>query len=617
MSNVFGFVDKQAFWQNANTSNAGYVTLTTSQTISGYKTFDNDLTCNYNVNCLNLTTTNNVNASAVTATSFYPTAVYFPDGSIQTSAYSNAVSQITVSTDNSNQDCYLTFVKTPLTTTKSIYIDDQGTPNLRYNPSSGILSAGALTGSASIDAGSTLYMIPTAGPGQNNGIVQAGDAMILGIDATQTKNLTLTSWSNTKTGLRITPTSVLLGAGGSGGAYPTTSITCSSSGMALQSTACPTATGYSTVSTSDNSANLATTAWVQSVLAATPSTNILTTNNSWSGTNSFTAPTTMAAAEIRGGLTIKQGSGTNTSTLGQAGVAQSNTNNVFNGNTDFFLYDSGGSVGRPLSLLASQSVFQGDVTFANNPAFGASNVRNTNAMPATSDSSTIVPTTAWVQARINNAPSQAIVYPGSTLNTVTTYVVGVPTGARYVQFILIGGGGGGGVGGYDPNPIPDQNVWAGGNGGAGGYASTAVLTFPTSPTPTTTFTLNVGGGGSGGSGGSGTSGSPGINTTITYTNGVTVTLTAGGGGYGHNPSGNSGYDGGIGGTVSSSLSTVSNANFTNTSSGLAGHKNYPTYSSIPATNLNCFYYGQGGLGTYYPNNGVNGNPGAVILSYYS
>jgi hypothetical protein len=141
MSNIYGFVDKEAYWLHSNTSNAGYVTLTTNQTISGLKTFDNNLICNYNVDCLNLYASSNVNASAVTATSFYPTAVYFPDGSIQTSAYTASTSQITVSTDNSAQDCYLTFVKTPLTGTKQIYMDDQGTPNLRYNPSSGQLKS--------------------------------------------------------------------------------------------------------------------------------------------------------------------------------------------------------------------------------------------------------------------------------------------------------------------------------------------------------------------------------------------------------------------------------------------------------------------------------------------
>ena len=44
--------------------------------------------------------------------------------------------------------------------------------------------------------------------------------------AINTSDLTLTTWSNTTTGVRITPTTALIGAGGAG-ATPTAYVSCS------------------------------------------------------------------------------------------------------------------------------------------------------------------------------------------------------------------------------------------------------------------------------------------------------------------------------------------------------------------------------------------------------
>lgn len=145
MSNVFGFSKEAAFLQLKNTSSVGYVTIDTNQTITGLKTFDNNLICNYNIYTKNLNADFGVQADSVTATSFYPTAIYFPDGSVQTTANSAATTAIIVTSDNAAQNCYLTYVKTGFTGSKSIYMDDVSPGALLYNPSLGQLSASTYT----------------------------------------------------------------------------------------------------------------------------------------------------------------------------------------------------------------------------------------------------------------------------------------------------------------------------------------------------------------------------------------------------------------------------------------------------------------------------------------
>lgn len=113
-------------------------------------------------------------------------------------------------------------------------------------PLAGGTVTGAMGVSGTFTAGGTMQLVGNAGSGQNNGIVHAGDSLMVASNGSQTQNLTFTTWSNTTTGLRISPTSILLGAGGTASYYPTASIGCS--GTTVNVTGNITTTGNITVS---------------------------------------------------------------------------------------------------------------------------------------------------------------------------------------------------------------------------------------------------------------------------------------------------------------------------------------------------------------------------------
>jgi hypothetical protein len=125
----------------------------------------------------------------------------------------------------------------------------------------------------------------------------------------------------------------------------------------------------------------------------------------------------------------------------------------------------------------------------------------------------------------------------------------IPTGAKYISTICVGGGGGGGGGGGDgtSNNLNSNKGGDGGTGGDGGYA--AIQQCPISSNSTINITYGTGGiGGEGGAGASNTvgnsgkSGNTGLqgNSTIVYVDGIAVCIANGG--YG----GNFGKGGGTG-----------------------------------------------------------------------
>ena len=76
-------------------------------------------------------------------------------------------------------------------------------------------------------------MLSDATLGAFNSLVAVNDSVIYGDSATVgTANLTLTTWSNTTTGVRLTPTSALIGAGGAG-ATPTAYVSCSGTTVSI------------------------------------------------------------------------------------------------------------------------------------------------------------------------------------------------------------------------------------------------------------------------------------------------------------------------------------------------------------------------------------------------
>jgi hypothetical protein len=93
------------------------------------------------------------------------------------------------------------------------------------------LTGGNISGTLGV--GGTITMLGLAPVGYDNNIVHQDDSLIVASNGTQSQNLTLSTWSNTTSGLRISPASVLLGAGGSAAYYPTASIECTGTQVTL------------------------------------------------------------------------------------------------------------------------------------------------------------------------------------------------------------------------------------------------------------------------------------------------------------------------------------------------------------------------------------------------
>jgi collagen type I/II/III/V/XI/XXIV/XXVII alpha len=106
---------------------------------------------------------------------------------------------------------------------------DKTTGPLSYVPSTGLLTAGGLSvNTFEIKDAVTSKNIGckpiAASQGAYNPIVQSGDGLIFKAGTVNAENIVLTTWSNTASGVRISPNAVLLGAGGTGNSNPSTSI---------------------------------------------------------------------------------------------------------------------------------------------------------------------------------------------------------------------------------------------------------------------------------------------------------------------------------------------------------------------------------------------------------
>lgn len=193
------------------------------------------------------------------------------------------------------------------------------------------------------------------------------------------------------------------------------------------------------------------------------------------------------------------------------------------------------------------------------------------------------------------------------LDTVGTWKWVCPTGVRYIELELIGGGGGGGANG---------SGGTGGGGGGGGaylYANVAV-------TPGTAYDITIGAAGTAGNGGSNTSGGNGGNTTITI--GATTYTAAGGSG---GTRGSSGGTGGAGGAPTNgdsiSATGVSGGSGTAAPAGGSGGYSapfsfYANTNSAGTTGENGPQYGAGGSGARASvNNGGAGATGVAIIRW--
>lgn len=115
---------------------------------------------------------------------------------------------------------------------------------------------------------------PQAGNGSWNPIVGSGYASIVARGtAVDNKSLAITLWSNTTLGLLLTPTTIQMRFGNS-------NITANNTSITLNATSPVSVTGY-TIPSNDNSAALATTAWVQSFIGtgSGPAASVQMTEN--------------------------------------------------------------------------------------------------------------------------------------------------------------------------------------------------------------------------------------------------------------------------------------------------------------------------------------------------
>jgi hypothetical protein len=210
---IGGFLNIQS-----NSTNPGNLSVTNNAQVSGSLQVNKTVTVNQNLNVAgNVTVAGNINFSSVTIPTINSTditTVNFDATTANTTTIIN--SGTTTSTFFSGNGAALTGV---LDNTKL--------------PTTGGTVSGNLAVNGTLTTGSDLDIFGSAGPGQSNPIVHSGDVLIVASNGTQTKSLTLTSWSNTTTGLHISPTEVLLGAGGSASYYPSASIGCSGTTVTL------------------------------------------------------------------------------------------------------------------------------------------------------------------------------------------------------------------------------------------------------------------------------------------------------------------------------------------------------------------------------------------------
>jgi hypothetical protein len=117
-------------------------------------------------------------------------------------------------------------------------------------------------------------VIPDGSAGAFNPLTSAGDVIVVGSGGVvNTKGLNLCSWSSTNSGIKITSTAVSIGSGGTT-TTPTTGTTYDGTNITLTSPNPPLSTATQPA-TSDNSNKIPTTAWVQSLIATIPATNII------------------------------------------------------------------------------------------------------------------------------------------------------------------------------------------------------------------------------------------------------------------------------------------------------------------------------------------------------
>lgn len=402
----------------ATPSTQSYVTVDTTQTITGEKTFSQS------------TYFNLLNASIVSTPSVHVTTITFGDGSTQTTATTNA--QISTTTVQSGT-YYPVF-------TQSGQGSNNATPytsgNLSFDNNTNRMTLPNLDVYGQLNMNSSdsstrqifcsyynFYDGTNPSPATYMGRIYANTGGIK-FDLSDFPSSTYVYYANNggtvTTPLVITPTEIQFGTGmyinvgggdldnaaslgvtgtsyqniinASGNINAAAKIVVKDQNVGGNNTTLLETVGVTSFLTAGQ--DLAITADLLTVYADTVISGSLTQTGN-ATFNGITAGT----ATVTNNLQIKAGSSANHTTLQQLSTACNITNNGVNGDLSFYLYNSAGSVGRPLALTASTTVLEGVASFTPG-ALGAGEVRNLHTMPLASDTSTLVPTCGWVQSAI-------------------------------------------------------------------------------------------------------------------------------------------------------------------------------------------------------------------------
>lgn len=436
MSNVYGFVPEAFGLRYKNgASAAGYVTIDTAQTITGIKTFDNYLVCTQNISCMNLGVTQQVNALSVQASYVSVSNILsFPDGTQQLTAYKqlptgnytncslyvNAYGQIQTITSGTSGSAATTVLASqrtasntysPLFATRSpdgqkaIYQDYN---NLTWDGSmlnTLGLTAGTLFSTTSIGTNGTLNItgLSTLNSVQVNGplnITKNSNTMTVGVGGGVNSlftNVNIGTFVMPDTANSITGGNIAIGDG------PLSSLTSGDSNVAIGANALAyTTSGSANVAIGPNALINNVTGNYNFALG-NRSLELLTSGTNNVGINGGTTFTTGSynvclGGEVGNSLTYATaiGSGANCTT--------SNT---------IMLGRSADNVSCPNSLTVTSYIDAGSLSitgtsYLNGAAnmYGSVTIRETGQLtslatqPASNNSSTLVPTTAWVQSAI-------------------------------------------------------------------------------------------------------------------------------------------------------------------------------------------------------------------------
>lgn len=283
--------------------------------------------------------------------------------------------------------------------------------------------------------------------------------------------------------------------------------------------------------------------------------------------------------------------------------------NPNNGGQLQFYANTGSQQKLALLVYANGVTCQGNTVFSTSDFSGTGSVVNNCAMPIASDSTTIVPTTAWVQSAITAkipTATNTFYYNTNTVDGVSTFTVTPASAYRSCYFIIAAGGGGG------ASTDASGNVKFGGGGGAGACGQSKIYSWDdTASKNNISFQITVGGGASGGNVTiANDPGKNGKNSSVVAYYGANVfdTNTANGGQGGYSANGGTVTIGGAGGTCTAGTWCF-------TQSGETGFGNGSSVSNPSAVNKATFSYSLGGRGgqLYGDSLSMIGAPGFVKM----